>query len=380
MSLETKRKCRVCGNDFMEPPLLVQKDMPSSAQYLPRSEDLSNDRGIDIEVCQCSGCGLVQLDNDEVPYYREVIRATEISSEVREFRRKSFKEILDKHDLIGKRVCEIGCGRGGFLSVVSEFDVDARGIEFSDENVAACRKNGLKVEKGFLSHPSDRIPGWPFDLIMILNFLEHFPDPNCALRAMYHNLSADGILHVEVPNFNMIIRDSLFSEFIPDHLLYFTKETLTHILNQNGFEAVEYREERYDYVISVIARKRKAVAISRFEQHQSKLKNEIHGFIDGFAKDKVAIWGAGHQALSVISLLELKNKIKYVVDSASFKQDRYTPASHIKITSPDAIVSDPVDAIIVMAAAYSDEVVKIIKTRYENLKVAILRNRGLEIL
>ena len=43
--------------------------------------------------------------------------------------------------------------------------------------------------------------------------------------------------------------------------------------------------------------------------------------------------------------------------------------------------TDPVDAIIVMAASYSDEVAKKIKKNFnKNIKISILREHSLEIL
>ena len=64
-----------------------------------------------------------------------------------------------------------------------------------------------------------------------------------------------------------------------------------------------------------------------------------------------------------------------------FKQDKYTPATHLPIVSPDALDSDPVEAVIVMAASYSDEVARIIRQKFTgNLNVAILRDFGLEVV
>ena len=73
------RTCRVCGRDFFREPLLRYQNMPKAAQKFPDEAALTGETGVDLEVCQCTGCGLVQLSNDPVPYYREVIRATAVS-------------------------------------------------------------------------------------------------------------------------------------------------------------------------------------------------------------------------------------------------------------------------------------------------------------
>jgi len=252
-------------------------------------------------------------------------------------------------------------------------------LEHSDESVRQCLQNGLRVSKGFIESSTDKLDGAPFEAFYILNFLEHLPDPNSTLRGIYDNLTDDAVGLVEVPNFDMILRNKLFSEFIGDHLLYFTKETLNTTLKLNGFEIIDCNEVWYEYIISAIVKKKGKLDISHFYTYQAQLKNEIEEYLRRFKNKKVAIWGAGHQALAVISLINLADKIKYVVDSAPFKQGKYTPATHIRIVSPDALDSDPVDAVIVMAASYSDEVARIIRQKFDkNINIAILRDFGLE--
>jgi len=355
--------------------------MPRAAQFLPDAESLKSDKGVDLEVCQCSGCGLVQLSNGPVPYYKEVIRAAAFSEEMKDFRRKQFGSFIQKFSLEGKKIIEIGCGRGEFLSIMRQFGVEAYGLEHSEESVIQCVQNDLKVSRGFIQSNTYRLNYAPFDAFFILNFLEHLPDPNSTLRGIYNNLTNDAIGLVEVPNFDMILRNKLFSEFISDHLLYFTKETLTATLGLNGFEIIDCNEERYEYVISTVVKKRGKLDISHFNKYQAQLKNEIEEYIRRFEDKKVAIWGAGHQALAIISLINLADKIKYVVDSAPFKQGKYTPATHVRIVPPDVLHSLPVDAVIVIAASYSDEVAKIIRQKFgRNMNIAILREFGLEEL
>jgi len=381
--------------------------MPKAAQFLPDEESLERDKGVDLEVCQCSGCGLVQLSNDPVPYYKEVIRAAAFSEEMKDFRRKQFNSFVQKFSLKRKKVVEIGCGRGEYLSLMKQFGADAYGLEYSEDSVKQCIKDGLKVSKGFIESGNDELGDDSFDAFFILNFLEHLPDPNSTLTGIYNNLTDDAIGLVEVPNFDMILRNKLFSEFICDHLFYFTKETLSTTLRINGFEIVECNEVWHEYIISAIVhpvrnyqrktgrvewskdtridkisngvKKRKRLNLSHFYKYQAELKEKIEEYIRLFKDKKVAIWGAGHQALAVISLMNLAGKIRYVVDSAPFKQGKYTPATHVPIVSPDVLDSGPVDAVIVMAASYSDEVARIIRQKFHrNINIAILRDFGLE--
>jgi hypothetical protein len=126
-------------------------------------------------------------------------------------------------------------------------------------------------------------------------------------------------------------------------------------------------------------RKRKCVDLQNFHDQQSKIKNDLKEYIKNY--EKVAVYGAGHQALAVLSLADIASDIEYVVDDATFKQGKYTPATHIPIVSNEYLKSNPVDAIIVMAASYSDEVSKKIKNKLDiSSSVSILREDGLEKL
>jgi len=353
--------------------------MPQAAQFLPDAASLSDDTGIDLDIGQCSGCGLVQLSGDPVSYYRDVIRAAAFSDEMRSFRIDQFFGFVGKYGLGGKKVIEIGCGKGEYLALMNQSGAEAYGVEHLPESVDYCLRAGLRVSQGFVEDERYMIDGGPFDAFFILNFLEHLPDPNSLLRGVRCNLSDGGIGLVEVPNFDMIVRNKLFSEFTSDHLFYFTKDTLATVLRLNGFEILECTEIWYDYILSVIVRKSERMDLASFAGYQERITTEIHSFIDQFENGRTAIWGAGHQALAIVSLAQLGNRIRYIIDSAPFKQGRFSPATHVPIVSPDSLDTDPVDAIIVMAASYSDEVARIIRSRYDKkLCVSILRDDGLE--
>ena len=353
--------------------------MPKSAQFFPDTKTLKEDKGEDLEVCQCSGCGLIQLSNEPVHYYKEVIRAAGISTEMTEFRQQQFSNWIEQYSLINKRIIEIGCGAGEYLTIMNKNDVYAYGIEQGSESVNQCINQSLKVKRVFIDDSTQVLDDGPFDAFYMLNFLEHLPDPNTTLTGIYYNLSNDAIGLIEVPNFDMILRENLFSEFISDHLFYFTKDSLVSTLTRNGFDVLECNEVWHDYSISAVVKKRSKTDLSTFKNHQQQLTKQLEAFISQFPDKSVAIWGAGHQALAIMALAELGGKIKYVVDSAPFKQGKYTPATHIPIVPPSTLKESPVDAVIVIAASYSDEVISILKNKYDrSMDIAVIRESGLE--
>jgi hypothetical protein len=73
--------------------------------------------------------------------------------------------------------------------------------------------------------------------------------------------------------------------------------------------------------------------------------------------------------------------VSHVVDSAPFKQNKYTPGTRLLIKPPASLLQDQPKAIIIMAAAYSDEVAQTIERAYPMIAhVAILREVQLEVV
>ena len=72
-------RCRICKGELSK-ELLVLKNVPAAAQNMPATrEELCADKGIDLALCQCLNCGVLQHTAPPVPYYREVIRASGVS-------------------------------------------------------------------------------------------------------------------------------------------------------------------------------------------------------------------------------------------------------------------------------------------------------------
>jgi len=374
-------RCRVCRAPLPATPILHLPDMPGSAQGCPDATTLADDRGLDLILHQCPGCGLVQVAGRPVPYYREVIRAAAYSPAMKEFRLQQFADWTERYALRGKPLLEVGCGRGEYLSLLRQAGIDAHGTEWSPANLAACRAAGLPARRAFPCRPGQRLGDAPYAAFACFNFMEHWPTPVASLRAIADNLAPGGIGFVEVPNFDMILDKALYSEFIADHLSYFTSDTLHCTLQLAGFEILELGSVWQDYILSAVVRQRTPLDTRRLTEQQAQLRRQLIDFIGRFPSGSVAVWGAGHQALAAIALAGIAPGLRYVVDSAPFKQGRFTPATHLPIVAPERLKSDPVDAVIVMAAAYSDEVAGIIRRQHGlALTVAVLRDHGLELL
>jgi hypothetical protein len=250
------------------------------------------------------------------------------------------------------------------------------GLEHLESSVVTAKERGLSVFEGFIENAEYKVPGAPYDGFYIMNFLEHIPEPKEFLKGIAANLSGGAWGLVEVPNGDFIIGQQVFSEFMTDHLSYFTKESLTQILNISGFEVEKCEVIWNDYIISAVVRKRSRMNSDFLRKNQETLVQSINEYLDNMRKagKKVAVWGAGHQALAVMALAQLQGKVECVIDSADFKQGRYTPATHIPVCSPKKIAELGIDAILVIAGSYTDEVCRLIEESYGWVSVSTLKS------
>lgn len=374
-------QCRICKGPFLFPALLEYPNSPRSAQgFLDNLEEL--DDVVDLKIYQCQQCGLVQHNLKPVDYYKDVIRAIAYSEEMGSFREKQLAEWIQKFNLKDKKILEIGSGQGEYLELLLRAGgKNVYGVENSKESVEIAKKKGLNIQQGYLSKDYENSWAERFDAFATFNFMEHWPDISSSLHSLQNSLNESAVGLVEVPNFDFMLKNGMYSEFTTDHIFYFTEKTLRTVLETHGFDVIEINSIWHDYILSAQVKKRPALNINSFTTKQNKIVNELRNFVNKFNKKEVIIWGAGHQALAVTSIANLDLKVNHVVDSAKFKQDKYTPGTHLLIKDPQSIHQDLPKAIIIMAAAYSDEVAKILNIQYPEVKnIAILREDGLEVI
>ena len=102
--------CKCCGAK-LENAILEYKSMPNSAQGFLEYHMLNQEDGEDLKIFQCKYCKLTQLDCEPVSYYRNVIRATGFSDEMKSFRNDFFQSFVNQYHLQNKKILEIGCGK-----------------------------------------------------------------------------------------------------------------------------------------------------------------------------------------------------------------------------------------------------------------------------
>ena len=337
--------CRLCASISLI-SIIEIGNFPKAAQNLPNKQQLKDDFPVVLGVCECADCGLVQLKNEPVDYYRDVITAATLSPIARQTISAELAEILPL-GAEGKTAFEVGSARGGFLKLLKDVGLEPVGLEHNAESVEFARASGLEVIEGYLLDgvKTERT----FDFIFCNNFMEHQPQIKNFISSLKDFLAPDGVLYISVPNLDRIVEKNCIYEFVTDHLVYFSANTLRRALEMNGLEVVRQYSKNNENDLVVIARNRSANNFKNANEFVEKIGLSIKNKINEAKKHgtKVVVWGAGHRTLALLSIQNI-TKIDYVVDNASFKQGRFTPITHQKIYPPERLLEDTNVAVIIM--------------------------------
>lgn len=204
------------------------------------------------KICRCFDCGLIFSHKDELNslnkeevyanYYKEEdgARFNSIIEYVVKFFRFIRAYRIHSLNIKAKSILDIGSGRGWILYFLKKyFRYDyAIGTQIS-ENAYKFSTEKLKLEiynKDLLDITFNN----KFDFISMLHVLEHVDKPEEYIKRIYELLGDDGLLFVEVPNYNSWSRKLVGKYWLAldlkHHIFFFTPTSLTNLLEKYNFE------------------------------------------------------------------------------------------------------------------------------------------------
>ncbi len=222
------------------------------------------------------------------------------------------------------KILDYGSAKGLFLKKLIEkisiepylFDITTKYKEFwlKTFNQKNCSFYNLKDE-------------WKNSLDIVTSFyvFEHVKDPLNELKNIYQVLKEDGTVYIQVPNVYNHIADFICI----DHLHHYSKISLTHLLNQSGFEVISIDDTSYEGALIIVGQKKtniktynflnedytfyetKAVEMSKYWQ---TLSSKINTFYKQNSTKKAALYGAGFYSTYILSHLPKDNNIAYAID------------------------------------------------------------------
>ncbi len=303
-------------------------------------------------------------------YYEDYLMTTSHSKKMQELQSIQVDKLIEING--GKKIrsfIEIGCGDGSFLNhAKNKFD-DVWGIEPSKRFSETAKKNGHQIINGFVSAATS-LTTLKFDAFASRQVFEHLNDPLDVLIGIKKMLNVNAVGLIEVPNGYRAIKNRRFYEFFPDHVNYFSVNSLVSLANDAGFNVISCNEAfGGDYLELWVSNSVDIVEnLIELEAYRynvvTNLKDEIlRQYNEGRT---LVIWGCGAKTLTIFSagLSDISDYITAIIDSDPNKQGLYIPNTAIKILSPNQCFSVNPKTIIVLALSYRNEIAELIKNNY----------------
>lgn len=150
-------------------------------------------------------------------------------------------DVLKQHCRSGGRLLEVGSAYGFFLKEAqSSFDV--HGIELAKDAVDACHRAGLRnVQQGVVDEDTLARVG-PVDAVVMLDVIEHLPDPFETLRLCNKILKPGGVILITTGDFDALIARLTGRHWRlmtpPQHLWYFSRTSFSSMADSLALNMV----------------------------------------------------------------------------------------------------------------------------------------------
>jgi len=243
--------CNLCGSDDYRVRFPATTEL---GEQLDASACCCTNEGYGshARIVTCRKCGLTYASprwsaeqllaaygHVEDPTYEAERRGRELT-----FDRQLHK--LERHTGVsgGRSLLDVGAHTGVLVEVAKRRGWEATGVEPSRWAAGVAGDRGLDIVVGTLDAPD--LLGREFDVITMFDVIEHVDDPTAELAKAFKAVRPGGYMVV-----NTMDIDSRFARMMGRrwpwlmdmHIHYFSRDTLTRLLESVGFAAVETETE-----------------------------------------------------------------------------------------------------------------------------------------
>ena len=248
----TYQSCRVCGSGNLD---LYRKSGITGELSSENFAITNYDYGITGELRKCRECGFIQCtDLEEVVSFYENLEDQEYEKGRKERLLQENKVLLNLKKIKPEgKLLDVGAGSGMLVEAALQLGYEAEGIEPSKWLHETARKHGLPIHLGTYPHPGT--PG-PYDIITLIDVLEHATNPLELMTNLRKGLKEDGILVVVTPDvrsFTARLFRFKWWHYRIAHVGYFNKKNLALLSGKAGLQLLQQKRPTWYFSARYLA-------------------------------------------------------------------------------------------------------------------------------
>lgn len=196
--------------------------------------------GTTLGLRQCERCGFVFAEGGELekllPLYEQLEdEGYEQSQTSRQLQMTWLVDLALRCKSDARTALEVGAGMGLLVQTLQKRGIETVGLEPSLSLVAIARARGVELLAGTFGHPN--LEGRKFDLVFLIDVIEHVADPHDLLERAASALNPGGFLFVATPDHASVARRLLrhrWWHFRLAHVGYFDRTSFAYLAKRCG--------------------------------------------------------------------------------------------------------------------------------------------------
>jgi hypothetical protein len=345
-----------------------------------REQAVSYPRG-DIALGFCEACGFIAnlaFDPAKHEYSSKYEETQGFSGTFNAFHRALAQRLIDRYDLHGKSIIEIGCGKGEFLSLLCEMGNNT-GVGFDPAYIPERNTSAGKSKATFITDfYSEKYTGYQADFVCCKMTLEHIQNVHEFVAMVRRSIGDrhETTVFFQIPDVTRVLKDVGFWDVYYEHCSYFSPGSLGRLFRSCGFDVMALGTEYDGQYLMIEARPSRGTPTPPLpeENDLAMLKKDVEFFAGHIGptvarwrqvlgdlrrqNKRAAIWGGGSKGVAFLTTLGIADEIPYAVDINPFKNGTFMAGTGQKIVGPEFLREYKPDAVIVMNPIYCNEIQK----------------------
>ena len=372
--------CPCCGGSKLREFFAATGVPVNSCLSLRTREEALNFPVGTVALTHCTECGFIfnaAFDPSLLEYSERYDPTQAFSETFNRWHRNLAERLVQQYELRGRKIIEIGCGKGEFLSLLCSLGAnDGVGFDpaYAPSRAPEVAGGGtVRFVQDFYSEKYAEIPG---DFMCCKMTLEHIAPAREFVSTVRRAVDSAGdpVVFFQVPDALRILEEKAFWDIYYEHCSYYSAGSLARLFRRAGFGVVDLAREYDNQYLMIEARARLAddrdpAAANDLEQVAQlvdRFAQELPGQLDGWRNkirawrergEKAVIWGAGSKGVSFLTTLGIGDEIEYAVDINPHRQGLYMAKTGQQICSPQMLAEYKPDVVIVMNPVYRTEIV-----------------------